>query len=165
MDFAELRCEDVFMSDRPPQPPEGELIERARIRMGVSVRAIAKAAGLSDTRWGQLVKGYATPSAGNVVSVTAPAVTLARMARAVGVTRSELEGVGRLDAAKAFDSLGEERVQAESGTPSSDDLRKFRDDESLPDHLRRQAQAQLESIAAFVDSVRAERDNDERRSG
>ncbi|GAB3213284.1 hypothetical protein GCM10027294_43410 [Marinactinospora endophytica] len=86
------------METQTARPPEGELIEEARGRTGMSQNAAARAAGISGTRWRQIVKGYGTAS-GVVVQVTGPAETVARMARVVGVTPEELEEAGRDDAA------------------------------------------------------------------
>lgn len=90
--------------DLPPQRPEGKLIQDALQATGRSIRQVAPEAGLSDARWRQLVKGSMN-KAGRVVEEIAPAYTLARMARAVGVTPNQLRQVGRDDAANALESL------------------------------------------------------------
>lgn len=95
------------MTTKPPQPPEGALIEMARKRRGPRppIKHYAERAGLSDTRWRQIEKGYQTPTAGNPVPVTAQPETLARMARAVDVTPQQLRDVDRDDAADAYEKL------------------------------------------------------------
>lgn len=55
---------------------------------------------MSDTRWRHIVNGYQPVGRGEAIQVVAPAATLARMARVVGVTAEELRGVGRDDAAE-----------------------------------------------------------------
>jgi transcriptional regulator with XRE-family HTH domain len=87
------------MHERPEQPPEGALIGMAQKRSPLSARKAAEMAGLSEGRWRQIVSGYQTVSKGVYAPVHAPAETLARMARAVGVTPEQLEEAGRADAA------------------------------------------------------------------
>jgi hypothetical protein len=99
------------MDQRPPQPPEGELIEGAARRMKISIRAAAKRAGMSYGRWRQIVKGYQNVSPGEFAIVRAPAATVAKMAAVVGVTPEELGTAGkRADAA-------EELRQIQATTP------------------------------------------------
>lgn len=102
---------------KPPQPPEGALIERYReaTRPKLSARSAALVAGLSEGRWRQIVSGY-TSSNGQVNTVKGPADTVARMAQAVGVPIAELEAV-RPDAAEEarhLEALAEQ--QGISGT-------------------------------------------------
>lgn len=84
-------------SRRPDPRPEGQLIQAAQ--RGRSAAALAPLAGISNTRWRHIVNGYQPMGAGQDVAVVAPATTLARMARAVGVTPEQLVEVGREDAA------------------------------------------------------------------
>lgn len=63
---------------------------------------------MSDARWRQIASGYQTIS-GTKVPVHAPAETLARMARTVGVTPAQLAEAGRTDAAEELQS----RLEAE----------------------------------------------------
>lgn len=95
------------MTTPPPQPPEGALLElaRKRHRPKKSVPAMAALAGMSETRWRQIEKGYLTPSAGTYAPVRAPAETLARMAYAAHVTPDKLREVDRADAADAYERL------------------------------------------------------------
>lgn len=95
-------------ADTPPEPPpEALLIERRRadVRPRLSVRAAAGQAGLSESRWRQIAKGYQAATADLLVPVSAPADTLARMALAVGATSRDLEEAGRLDAARELSML------------------------------------------------------------
>ena len=79
--------------------PEGELIETARERLGLSQNAAAREVGISGTRWRQIVKGTGTAE-GVRVSVRGGEATVAKMAILVGVTSEEMESVGRLDVAR-----------------------------------------------------------------
>ncbi|TDL05995.1 XRE family transcriptional regulator [Mycobacterium paragordonae] len=85
----------------PTQRPEGRLLERLRTehRPPLSGRAAAKAAGISPSRWTQIIRGYKQETPELRVPVRAPADTLARMARAVGATPAQLREAGREDAA------------------------------------------------------------------
>jgi hypothetical protein len=89
------------MDQRPEQRPEGKLIGEAAARQNLSIRKAAERAGLSYGRWRQVVAGYQNVSPGSYAAVKAPARTLARMARAVGITAEQManEG-GRPDAAE-----------------------------------------------------------------
>ncbi|MDI3330660.1 MAG: hypothetical protein QJR09_07990 [Micrococcus sp.] len=58
-----------------------EIIEQARLDRGLSLRAAATAAAISDSRWRQVAKGE-----------PAPDDTLAKMALAVGLTPTDLTG-------------------------------------------------------------------------
>jgi len=87
------------MDERPPPPPEGQLIAGALARTGLSIRRAATLAGMSYGRWRQITNGYQNVSPGSYARVRAPAETLARMARVVGVEPGELTAAGRPDAA------------------------------------------------------------------
>jgi len=86
------------MTERPEAPPEGALLKRALIAARISQREAARRSGISETRWRQLVSGYQVVSR-EKVPVRSPDDTLARMARAVGVTAEQLEEAGRDEAA------------------------------------------------------------------
>lgn len=107
------------MTDQPTQPPEGRLIAAALKRSGLSARAAAQRAGISDARWRQIVSGYQTVS-GTRVPVRAPADTLARMAQVVGVTAEQLADDGREDAADELRDLGP--IEEPEPEPSIADL-------------------------------------------
>jgi hypothetical protein len=81
------------------------LIQRAVERRQASVRRLAAMAGISEGRWRQIVNGYQSVGRGDYAAVTAPALTLARMARTVGVDSDALRAVGRADAADELDRL------------------------------------------------------------
>jgi hypothetical protein len=76
--------------------PEGRLIEAAResLTPRASQNAAAKAAGMSGTRWRQIVEADAS----GMVSRRGVA-TLARMAGVVGLCAADFEAIGRHDVA------------------------------------------------------------------
>ncbi len=91
----------------PAQPPEGALIERLRKAMqpSLSIRAAAKQAGMSGSRWTQIVRGYKQEKSDLRIAVQGPAKTVARMAHVVGATPDQLREVGRPDAAEELDKI------------------------------------------------------------
>lgn len=98
--------------DNEHQRPEGALIEQAAKLKKLSARKAADLAGMSDARWRQIVNGYASAGAGQVVQVDGPDETIARMARVVGVTADQLRDAGRVSAADVLLTL--EGVHGES---------------------------------------------------
>lgn len=97
-------CEAMRMSEERPSPlPEGELIKLAQIEAGMSARQAAELADISESRWRQIVSGVQRVSR-NDARVEGPAVTVARMARAVGLTPERLAEV-RPDAAEELKKL------------------------------------------------------------
>jgi hypothetical protein len=86
-------------SENPRQTREGSLIEGAANASGLSVKKLAANAGISDTRWRHIVRGWQPAAGGGVAPVVGPAPTLARMAFAVGISAEELARTGRTDAA------------------------------------------------------------------
>lgn len=109
------------MTTRPPQKPEGALIQEAAERTRQSARQLAAKAGISDARWRHVVNGYQPIGRGEAIEVVAPAATLARMARVVGVGADQLRAAGRADAADALDAMGPERPPS-NGDAAVDDL-------------------------------------------
>jgi hypothetical protein len=95
------------MDTRPEPPPEGRLIEAATRLLDISIREAARRAGISYGRWRQIVKGYQNVSPGEYAAVrNAPAATIAKMARAAGVTPAQLAAEGcRPDAAAVLADL------------------------------------------------------------
>jgi len=87
------------METRQDQPAEGRLIEEARKRLRLSQNAAAKLAGMSGTRWRQIVYGQASGGPGIKNPVRGNAVTLAAMAEAVELRPDDLRQAGRDDAA------------------------------------------------------------------
>lgn len=78
------------------RPPEAQLIYEARMNLGLSFRQAGDKAGISEGSWRR------TESAKKLVRTPE---TLARMARAVGVTADQLADAGRPDAARALTQL------------------------------------------------------------
>lgn len=71
----------------------------------MSQNKAATLAGMSGTRWRQIVTGIASGGKGIQIPVHGNAETLARMARAVGVTPEQLSAVDREDAARELRRL------------------------------------------------------------
>lgn len=97
---------------RRHQRPEGVLIEEALARPPkMSIRALGRRVGLSEGRVRQIINGYQSMQ-GQVLEVTGPAETVARLAFAAGVDAEALESVGRRDAAEVL-----ARLEAPDATP------------------------------------------------
>lgn len=88
--------------DREPRTQEADLIEDLRTahQPKLTQTAAAKKAGITESRWRQVVSGFQPAAAGAPkVRVIAPAQTIARMSYAVGATPEQLVVAGRPDAA------------------------------------------------------------------
>lgn len=86
--------------ERPPARPEGALIRLTRQASGMTVPEAVKRSGVSKARWSQVESGYETRN-GVTRPVQVKPDTLARMARAVGLSPERLESEGqRPDAAE-----------------------------------------------------------------
>jgi hypothetical protein len=81
---------DAVNAARLPQPPVMQLVEQRRDRLGMSKRAAAALAGISEARWRQLENGY-REIRGVPVTEEAPDSTLARMALAVRLAPADVE--------------------------------------------------------------------------
>lgn len=91
------------MAQETPGPtPEGRLIEEAAKASGRSTRQLAANAGMSDTRWRQVVRGWQENAAGKVIEARASDEALARMAYVVKVEPGQLIEAGREGAAEAL---------------------------------------------------------------
>ena len=85
--------------EQPPAPPEAALIRLARQASNIRMAQAAEEAGVSLARWSHIENGHEKRQ-GTIRPVKAKADTLARMARAVGVSPERLETEGcRPDAA------------------------------------------------------------------
>ncbi|NJP44551.1 hypothetical protein [Actinacidiphila epipremni] len=104
----------------PPAPPEGLLIKRAQTALQISQREAARRARLSEARWRQLVSGFQLVQRAKV-PVRSPDKTLARMARAVGVTAEQLVDAGREDAAAALLEVEAEEAEVERAAAAMQD--------------------------------------------
>lgn len=93
------------METQGDPPPEGRIIEEAREKRRLSQNKAAERAGLSGTRWRQIVTGTASGGKGIQIPVRGRAETVARMAQVVGVTPERLAEVGREDAAEDLREL------------------------------------------------------------
>ncbi len=109
------------MDQRPEQPPEGRLIADAASRLDLSIREAARRAGISYGRWRQIVMGYQNISPGVYAPVHAPARTVAKMARVVGVTPAQLASAGREDAARTLEEILHSTQEPARPAPSRDD--------------------------------------------
>jgi transcriptional regulator with XRE-family HTH domain len=89
------------MTERPDVPLEAVLLKTALTASPLSQRAAAERAGISESRWRQLVSGYQVVS-GTKAPTRSPDDTLARMARAVDVTPEQLAAAGREGAAEVL---------------------------------------------------------------
>ncbi|MER6976001.1 hypothetical protein [Streptomyces carpinensis] len=100
-------------SPSPAPPPEAALIKAALKRKRIRVDDATRQAGISKSRWGQIIAGYQSVG-GQRIEVRAPDETLARMCLAVGVTSAELAETGRVEAAEILEEL----ETAESPAPA-----------------------------------------------
>jgi hypothetical protein len=105
--------------DTPRQTREGRLIEAAATATGLSVKKLAANAGISDTRWRHIVKGWQPGPGGGQNPVVAPPLTLARMAFAVGVSPEDLAQTGRTDAAELLARMDESGADSVIPLPAS----------------------------------------------
>jgi hypothetical protein len=87
---------------RPDPFPWGAAIAAACRQGGLSARAAARRAGISEGRWRQITGGYQVVRPGVYVPVRGPAQTVARMAAVAGLTPAQLTAAGRDDAARVL---------------------------------------------------------------
>lgn len=99
---------------KPAPPPEAVLIKDALDRQRLSGREAARRAGISETWWRQIARGYQTVS-GTHLPVKAQPDVLARMAHAIGVTAEQLREADRSDAAEELERLTPPSAPASSG--------------------------------------------------
>jgi Helix-turn-helix domain len=85
---------------RPDPPSWGAVITAACAQAGLSARAAARQAGISEGRWRQITSGYQIVEPGVYAPVRGPAPTVARMAEVAGLTPAQLRAAGRDDAAR-----------------------------------------------------------------
>lgn len=97
---------DVLMSQSPAPPAYGTALEAARERLGISQNEAARRAGMSGTRWRQIVNGFQS-TGGVIAPVKGGAKTVAKMAAVVDVPPEALEEAGRPDAARELRRLVE----------------------------------------------------------
>lgn len=121
---------------RPEQRPEGKLIGDALEGTGLSARKASAQAGMSDARWRHIVNGYQPAGRGEYVRVVAPADTLARMARVVGVTPLQLTEAGRSDAGRKLASMLQAERAGDDTAASRPVLEAIRADPDLLDEAK-----------------------------
>ena len=97
---------------RPPQPPVMQLIEQRRDRLGMSKRAAAALAVISEARWRQLENGY-REIRGVPVTEEAPDQTLARMALAVRLAPEDIEPFSPRAALMLADLMAERNASSQ----------------------------------------------------
>lgn len=122
--------------EMPSARPEGALLRLARDAAGISIPEAVRRSGVSKARWSQVESGTETRN-GVTRPVQAKAGTLARMARAVGITPERLESEGqRPDAAKVLrEILAQDAAApvAAAPSPAEDFARQMGVDPSDPD--------------------------------
>ncbi|WP_395108773.1 hypothetical protein [Actinomadura sp. SCN-SB] len=91
--------DDDPMDERPPQQPEGKLIEQTLRQAGLTRRKAAEIINRSESHLRQVINGYTTPRAGRHIPVRARADALAWIAWNLEIAPGELEEAGRPDAA------------------------------------------------------------------
>ncbi|MBZ2197239.1 helix-turn-helix domain-containing protein [Occultella gossypii] len=139
--------------------PAAQVITAARKRAGLSVRAVARDAGISEGRWRQIEKGYQQVTTDVRAPVNAPAQTLARMANATAVPVAQLQAVGATEVAEALAEM-REPIQMADGPM-------FGGSYDEPDYLRRvegflqELQYRLASVEATVEQMQNEREDGE----
>lgn len=129
---------------RLPQPPVMQLIEQRRDRLGMSKRAAAALAGISEARWRQLENGY-REIRGIPVTEEAPDPTLARMALAVRLAPEDIRPFSERAAQILGDLIAEREAH---GQQDADDAARMVD--AIPDsrRLNGRQRAALESEVA-----------------
>lgn len=96
------------------QQPEGALIESALKEKGLSQRQLAKQVELSEGRVRQVINGYKT-EAGQVLGIVGKAETVARLARAAGVTIDQMTQTGRNDVVDVMEQWESNQITAPKG--------------------------------------------------
>lgn len=127
--------------EMPQQPPEGRLIEEAAKDTGRSIRQLAANAGLSDTRWRQIVRGWRPGPSGTYVEDRAPDSTLARMAFVVGLDPDALQNGGREKAAQLLRRMHADDPRVDlvpdvtAGLKATGQMRAYGRKSELPDEI------------------------------
>jgi transcriptional regulator with XRE-family HTH domain len=106
--------------EQPDQSPEGELISQVMAREGLTIRGLARDLKMSDTRIGQIVRGYQTLKADTFFAVRGPTKTVARIAELLKIDPADFDGAGRSDVAdlmRKWAKADASHVQAPVTTP------------------------------------------------
>lgn len=145
---------------KPDPGPDAQLIKYARTHHvpPLSIREAARRAGISESRWRQVEKGYASVGTGEFKPAIASDLTLSAMAIAIGLDGGDLRGVNRSRAAEIIDAQQEAATaQITTQEPS---LSQFTDDELLLElraRLQRVARTETEhregaTLTAVIDA-------------
>lgn len=97
----------------------GELLEQARLDLGLSTRAAARLASLSDTRWRQVVRGVQV-KAGQELPANPTARTVVSMATAVKVDPGQALQAAGLETAAASVQAMVDDLRVEGPPPPSE---------------------------------------------
>lgn len=137
---------------KPSRPPEGEALDKARTRAGLSAREAADRAGMSEARWRQIVNGYQPAGRGQTITVHAPDATLARMAAAVNLPAQALRTAGRDRAADTLEDLLQPITPAEAASASESAARLLDADMAhfTDAQLLREIEARMAMMAATL---------------
>jgi hypothetical protein len=137
---------------RLPQPPVMLLIEQRRDRLGMSKRAAAALAGISEARWRQLENG-GREFGGAWISEDAPDPTLARMALAVRLAPADIEPFSPRTAQMLGDLIAEREA---GGRQDADDAARMV--EALPDSRSLSGRQRAALEAEVAEALRHLRD-------
>lgn len=154
------------MAPQPGPPPEAVLIRRARLARGLSLdeaaRLVADLSGtrFSASRWSQLETGYRIAH-GTSVPQRAKDGRLAQMAYVVGLQPSQLEDVGKREAAEVLRELTRQeqrRGQASATTTEeaprqrsgASEAAKYFRDTSIPIEQRARDAARFLEVLSYL---------------
>jgi hypothetical protein len=145
--------------EREEQRPEGKLIELAIERKELSVRAAAELLKMSDSRLGQIIRGYETPREGTRVPVVAPAKRLVKIALGLDITPEEYEEAERPDAAAALRARLKASPPAVNAAPAWDIG--WNETAGLRDELL-EVSSQLQGLAGRLEEIAGRGGGDQR---
>lgn len=94
--------------------PLGDLLEHARERLSISKREAARRAGISEGRWRQIVSGQQR-SGDAIIAVNPRRITVAAMARAVGVAEDEALQAAGLTPLTSAEAIRVAQIYPKSG--------------------------------------------------
>lgn len=135
--------------------PLGDLFEAVRQakRPKLSQNAVAKAAGTSSTTYRRVISGVSR-FGGQDVPFEGSADTVARIARALGITSEQLDEVGRADAAEELRHLQSEQIVPIGQAVETDTAGRVAAGENEDDPKMRRAAELLAEAAALLDEIR-----------
>lgn len=119
-EFSRIDRYSYYMADRT-LTPLGHLLEEHRAALGLSGREAARRAGISESRWRQVVSGV-QPTSGKTVPVNPRPRTVVAMAQAVHASpRDALEAAG-LDPARLEAMLSDTSHTAKPGFDVAEEI-------------------------------------------